>query len=61
MKKLSSYQKLKAQNHALMQDIILMVDKPKSPEAIMCTAKYKFKIDNERMMWAGSPSFSTKK
>jgi hypothetical protein len=57
MKKLSSYQKLKKHNHDLMQDIILLVDKPNSIEGIRCKMKYKIAIDTERLLWAGKSSY----
>jgi len=53
MKKISSYQKLKAKNRELRQDIRTLVLSPDSMEALRLKAKYTFQYQAEDAIMYG--------
>jgi hypothetical protein len=55
MKK-SSYQKLKAENEKLLNDIRILVTEPESMSAIEINALYTMRFEQESIILAGSPS-----
>ena len=54
MKKPSAYQKLKAKNHELTQEIIQLVDKPNDMKTFEVWTKWKMIIETESIVWSGS-------
>jgi len=59
MKKLTSYQKLKAENLALKQDVhTLVMDKdPISYNRVKTTIKWKLMFEQESIVWRGETTY----
>lgn len=51
IKKMSAYQKLKAKNNELIQEIIQLVDKPNDMKTLEVWVKWRMIIDTERVIW----------
>ncbi len=54
MGKLSAYQKLKAENLKLKQDLIILATEPKSGKGLAIRTKWVIQKNMERSLWLGN-------
>ncbi len=61
MKKMSSYQKLKAENQRLKNDIYLLVMDADGFQGMGVAARYRLQYDMDKMVWFGERKTINKK
>ena len=60
MKKISSYQKLKAKNRKLYSDIRVLIEQPNTIQALEIQSFYKMKFDGEESAMYGRAKVTNK-